>query len=246
MKQFQSLFGIPEESVQENCLLLPFLPSKTLEIFGIKEMTRGAIFSSAHTNNITIITTGIGAGFVGDATLYLEKTPCHNIYFLGSCGLITKEKKLDIGDLILPSAAYAFDSFSDIILNRCFNPAPVFPDPQLYSRQINRLPHPPHTGSCASFASLHEEENFIPLFQKMAIDAIEMECAALFLAARKTNKKALALLFISDILGEKRFFEARSASDKKKITNGIALAIKNIKLFSSADEDSRCDLPIPD
>ncbi len=235
MKQFQSLFGIPRESVRKNCLLLPFLPPKTLEVFGIKTLNRGTVFSSANTDNITVIKTGIGAGFVGDAVLYLQGTACQNIFFLGSCGLINKEKGLKIGDLILPGAAYGFESFSDIVDNRIQVPVAAHPDEGLYSRFLQASGATAHACPVVSFASLHEEEKHMGLFRELNADVIEMECAALFLAARKAGKKALALLFISDILEETRFFEELSSANKKSLSAGAEQAAKMIRMFTRPD-----------
>lgn len=235
MDAFQSLFGIPRDSVRPNCLLLPFLAPGALAAFGIKELIKGAVFSSASTPAITVIKTGIGAGFVGDAVLYLKDTPCTDIFFLGSCGLIHQEKDLKIGDLIIPTAAYGFESFSDILNNRWQEPVAAHPDQGLSSRFLQTTDLRIHTCPCISFASLHEEEKFIAMFRQLDADVIEMECAALFLAARKTGKHALAILFISDILRNTRFYEELSPANKKSLSEGAGQAAKAIDQFTSIE-----------
>ncbi|MBF0386783.1 MAG: hypothetical protein HQL20_02885 [Candidatus Omnitrophica bacterium] len=235
MEPFKSLFGISQDTVRKNCVLMPFLPPEALKVFDIKDLSRGAVFSAASNEETTVIKTGIGAGFVGDAVLYLQATPCTNIFFLGSCGLINQTLALAIGDLILPRSALGFESISAIINNCLPESQAAFPDNDLYARFQATLSPAPHTGHCVSFASLHEEEKHLALFNQLDADIIEMECAALFLAARKTGKKALALLYISDILGKTRFFEQLSPDNKKRLSAGAKQAALHIKTFIEQD-----------
>jgi len=224
MTPFKSLFGIEKEDIQHNCLLLPFLPPGVLDNLGIKKLSRGFVFSAGNVNNLTVINTGMGAGLTGDACLYLEKSKCANIIFFGSCGLVNPHPTLGVGSLILPSCAYAYESFSDILNNRLQSPFAARPDQTLIDRFCTSTSITPHRSNCISFASLHEEEKFIPLFNSLNAEIIEMECAALFLAAAKINIKAMALLYISDILQEKRFYEEASSTDKKNLTESISQA----------------------
>ena len=177
----------------------------------------------------------MGAGFVGDATLYLEDTPCENIFFLGSCGLVNKTLNLDIGDLVLPTNAFGFESFSDILNNRLQTPIPAQPDAWLTSELLNTSALHAHPCGCVSFASLHEEEKFLPLFQQVKADVIEMECAAFFGAAKRIQRKAAALLFVSDIPEIKYFHAVLSPEDKKKLANGVSQACKAILAFAQKD-----------
>lgn len=229
METFYSLFGTKKDDVKHNCLVVPFLPPGLLETFQIKELTRGEVFASANSGNCTIIKTGMGAGFVGDAVLYLADTRCQNQFFLGSCGAITRDPRLDIGSIVMPRAAYSFESFSAIINKEISIPKPVYPSTRLYDKFSSTTPSRPYETSCVSFASLHQEEGFMPLFNSLNADVIEMECAAFFNAAHYTNKDALALLFVSDILGVTRFYEKLSVENKKKLTQGAKKAAEQIK-----------------
>jgi len=69
MDKFKSLFGIDRDAIQKTVVLLPFIPAGVLELLGIKKLSSGALFASASTHNITVIRTGTGASFVGDAVL---------------------------------------------------------------------------------------------------------------------------------------------------------------------------------
>ena len=231
MPHFRSIFGIEQESVQHNCLLLPFLSPGVLNTLGIKKLSRGFLFSAGNIHNVTVINTGMGAGFTGDACLYLSNTACKNIFFFGSCGLITQQEGLNIGSLVLPTAAFAFESFSDILNNRLQSPLAVKPDQKLIDHFLSLTTLKLYHANCISFASLYEEEKFIPLFKSLNAAIIEMECAALFCAAARIKVKAMAILYISDILNKKRFYETLSPEDKKNLTESISQACKAFLTF---------------
>ncbi|MBF0484882.1 MAG: hypothetical protein HQL16_00040 [Candidatus Omnitrophica bacterium] len=234
MPHFKSLFGIDKDQVQKTCVLLPFVPSKSLELLGIKGLTNGKLFASSSSPHLTVIKTGIGAALVGDSVLYLEDTPCENIIFLGSCGLINPKAGLDIGSLVIPSTAYGWESFSDILNRRATESAPVSPNEKLLELFLKKAKTLIPTSTCASFASLFLEDQWLPAFKKVNADIIEVECFALLNASLKARKKAMALLFVADILGEKPFNKELSLTDKKSLAEGISQACKLIKNFAAS------------
>ena len=65
---------------------------------------------------------------MGDAVLYLDHTPCRNIVLFGSCGAVDG---LNIGDLVLPYACYALESFSQMLLERRGKRKVFYPDEHL-------------------------------------------------------------------------------------------------------------------
>jgi purine-nucleoside phosphorylase len=234
MDRFTAIFGIDQDQIEKNCLLLPFVPPGALKELGVKELSAGAVFSSASVKGLTVIKTGIGASFVGDSVLYLSKTGCENIFFLGSCGLINNKLGLRVGDLVFPTVAYAFESFTDILTQRMQRPDGAYPDSGLMSDFLESTGLDLHRSACVSFASLYHEDSFVPVFQRLGADVIEMECAALFHAARQAGKKALALLFISDILSTKPHYETPLPEDKKSLTEGVRQACTAIKTFAAS------------
>jgi purine-nucleoside phosphorylase len=233
MERFKSLFGIDRDTVQKTALLLPFVPPRALEILGIKTLANGTVFSSASTGNLTVIKTGMGAPFVGDAVMYLSGSPCQNILFLGSCGLINRKLGLGIGSLVIPSAVFGMESFSDILTGRLQEPVAVHPDSGLLNdfTEVTGLDIQRSAG--ISFGSFYHEDAFMTVFRRLGVDVVDMECAALFSAARKTGKRALALLFVSDILGEKNFYSELSPEDKKSLANSISQAYQAILKFTA-------------
>lgn len=232
MDKFTTLFGIEREKIRKNVLLLPFLPPKTLDIFGLKTLSNGRPFAAASTHSLTIIRTNIGANFVGDALMYLKDTPAENIFFLGSCGLFNKKLVPDIARLLTPTTAYGLESFSDIITNHLSTPPAIHSDSELLRDFIEKTRLDLLSVTCVSFGSLYFEDTHSHIFHDLNADVIEMECAALFHAAKATGKRAIALLYVSDILGEKPFYNELSPAHKKSLADTINQACTAIDLFT--------------
>lgn len=232
MNKFSALFGIDQEKIRKNVLLLPFLPPRVLETFGIKALSNGKPFAAASTNTLSIIRTNIGPQFVGDALMYLKNSPAENIFFLGSCGLFNKKLNAHLGTLVAPKTAYALESFSDIVTQRTPTPSPAHPDEKLLEDFLKTTTLNPLSTVCVSFGSLYFENTYFQTFQDLNADIIEMECAAFFHASHKTGKRAAALLYITDILDEKEFHVGTSPADKKSLADTINQACKAIDLFA--------------
>ena len=87
-----------------------------LRDLGVKEFSKGRLYSSGNSKSFTAIQTGIGPGLSGDAALYLAETQCQNIILFGSCGLVKEEKDIDIGSLVVPEECYSLESFTEMLL----------------------------------------------------------------------------------------------------------------------------------
>ncbi|MBF0620126.1 MAG: hypothetical protein HQL19_08160 [Candidatus Omnitrophica bacterium] len=228
MDQFKYLFGIESASVKKTVILLPFIPGNALELLGVPKLAKGLIFAAASTETFTVIKAGMGAGFVGDAVLYLKNTSCENIIFFGACGLLHPKDGLDIGSLVTPVKTWAMESFSNILADRIEEPLCATPHEGLLAAFTQKTGLNLPGVHCVSFASIHEEARFTNTFQKLGAEIIEMECAAFFLAAQKTHKKAMALLFISDVLTHKPLSRAHAPEDKQRLAEGLATACQAI------------------
>ena len=221
---FKTLFGLEENAVQKTCVIMPFDIPGAMTALGVFSLNKGKLFSAGQGHGLTLIRSGMSAGFVGDCVLWLEETPCKQIIFLGTCGLIDPKPGLDIGTVVTPSVIYPFESFSAILTEP---PGPSSPL-KIDAPEIN-FSGPRCT--CVSFSSLHEEERFLPTFKNLGADVIEMESHAFFLAARRIKRPAAALLVISDIVGVKTFCFGLSLEHKKDLANGISQACKTITSF---------------
>jgi len=229
MTKFEKLFGMKEPEIKDTCVLMPLVPKSSLELFGVKDLAKGKIYSSGNAKHFTVINTGIGASFTGDAALYLADTGCKNIILFGSCGLVKSSDGLDIGSLVTPVECYAMESFTSLLLkNHDFKK--FYPDKALTESFLNN-----NKGirkvNCATLGSLKLEEENLGLFSEKDIQAVEMECSGLFAAASHKNIKAMALFYVSDILNEKPFYCQFNPDDKLRLLSSIKSGIKSICTF---------------
>lgn len=255
MTKFEALFGIKEQSIKRNCILLPFLPKGILAEFKIKNLSKGKIYSTASSDDLawleiqnksnnlqppkgglsltgfTLIYTGMGPTFVGDALLYLKQTPCQNVILFGSCGLVTKKDGLSIGDLVLPFKCYSDESFSQMLLGNVKKKA-FYPDKKLFESfmhmnkdvDIKRV-------MCSTISSLKLEEDLVNSFKKEGIDVVDMECSAFFSAAKFVGLKALALFYITDILRTKPFYVNLDDATRQRLLSSIKTGVELIYTF---------------
>jgi len=205
MSKFLKLFGIRPQEVKKTCVLLPYLPKGALAGFGIKHLARGKLYRSGNSQNFTLIQTGIGAGFTGDAVLYLKETACRNLILFGSCGLVKKRRGLDIGSLVAPLKAYDYESFSRMLLEKGHKAKSFSADSGL-ARQLLRANPEILKVNCATLASLKLEEERAASLARQAVAVVDMECSAFFAAAKFLGVSAVALFYVSDIIRVKPFY----------------------------------------
>jgi purine-nucleoside phosphorylase len=229
MTKFKALFGIKESEIKDTCVLMPLLFKGALDLFGVKDLLRGKIYSSGNAKHFTLINTGIGPGFTGDAVLYLADTACKNIILFGSCGLVKPCDSLDIGSIVTPVECFAMESFTNLLLkNHDFKT--FYPDEKMVKSFLDTNKNVQKV-TCATLGSLKLEEENLDLFVRRNIQAVDMECSGLFSAAQYKNLKAMALFYISDIIGKKPFYEKSSREDQTRLLSSIKSAIKSICCF---------------
>lgn len=227
MKIFETLFGIKESNVKTTCILLPIITKGLLTGFNIGNFFRGRLYSSYNARNFTIIHTGIGPGFAGDAVLYLAEAGCKNIILFGSCGLLPltlslspKGRGKKIGTVVTPVKCLAMESFTNMLLRK-----PVtnisYPDNTLIKAFMKNNASLVKRVNCATVGSLKLEQENILLFNKKAVDVVDMECSSVFSAAQYTGIKAMALLYVTDIINEKPFYKGLSPEDNSCLCNSI-------------------------
>ncbi|MBU4458080.1 MAG: hypothetical protein KJ902_04985 [Candidatus Omnitrophica bacterium] len=221
MTKFKTLFGIKETDVKNTCLLLPLIKKDMLHGLCIERLSRGRLYASGNNSSFTIIHTGVGAGLLGDAALYLENTKCQNIIVFGSCGLVDEIDNLNIGSLVSPSLSYSLESFTEM-LSGYSKWESHKPDKKLLEYLINNKVK---KVTCASLGSLKLEEGYIDIFKEKNIDVADMECAALFSAVRCIKKKAAALFYVTDIINKKPFYRNLTTEDQRILSLSIKSAI---------------------
>ncbi|MCF6156839.1 MAG: hypothetical protein E3K36_16745 [Candidatus Brocadia sp.] len=232
MTTFKTLFGIEPSVIQKTCVVVPYLMPDILKALGIKGLKKGKLYATANTDVFTFMKAGIGTLLVGDAVLYLEETSCQKIIYFGSCGLVQETDQLTIGSLVCPKACLSFESFTDTLLRHTNKIITQYPDPTLFQSFLSTDLSPkiqPVIGM--SMGSLKCEESYKEFFDEEGIKVIDMECSAFFSAAQYIRKKAVALFYVTDIIGKKPFFEPLEPQDKLKIDHAIQTACTVIRSF---------------
>jgi len=222
MNRFETLFGIKESEIKKTCILLPIARKDILARLGIKELLKGKLYNSSNSKYFTVIHTGMGPAFLGDAVLYLDHTQCQNIILFGSCGLVKEEENLDTGSLVMPDKCYALESFSQMLLEEKKDWQALYGDNTLlqsFSKSNNAK-----KVTCATLGSLKLEEGYVDIFEQKQIQVVDMECSALFSAAKYIKRKAMALFYITDIINKKPFYKKLAPEDKTALLSSIKSA----------------------
>jgi len=229
MTKFETLFGVKESEIKNTCVLMPLIPKDSLESLGVKNLSKGKIYSTGNSTSFTLINTLMGAAFTGDAALYLSQTNCKNLILFGSCGLVKPCENLDIGSLVAPIECYSMESFSDLLLKN-HNFKTFYPDEALIGSFLKTNKSVQEV-SCATLGSLKLEEDYLSLFSEKNIQVVDMECSGFFSAATQKNLKAMAIFYISDIINEKPFYRPLVDEDRVKLSSSIKEGIYSICSF---------------
>lgn len=226
MTKFETLFGVKESEIKDTCVLMPLLLKGALDEFGVKKLSRGKIYSSGNARYFTLIISGMGALFTGDAALYLSGTNCKNLILFGSCGLVKSGDNLNIGSLVAPVECYSMESFTDLLLKN-HDLKTFYPDSGLIESFLNKNKDVIKV-SCATLGSLKLEEENLALFAERNIQVLDMECSSLFSAASHKNLKAMSLFYISDVVNEKPFYKKSCPEDEARISSSVKSGIKSL------------------
>ena len=162
---------------------------------------------------ISIISTGIGPGLVGDAVYALDRAEVTCLYS-GTCGGI--HESLKIGDYFVADQAVCGDGYS---WHSGYSPHPVISgSPELLealrhllAAKVDRVDH----GASFTTSSVVREadEDFWETVDKSS-RIIEMAAAAFYSAALATGKRAAAYFWVSDLPTRgKSFFEPLDPPD---------------------------------
>ncbi len=223
MSTFLKLFGIKTDDVKKTCVLLPLIKKEILGWFGVEDFSRGKLYGAGKAENFTLIHTGLGAGLLGDAVLYLKNTECRNIVAFGSCGLIEQNWGLDIGSLVVPERAFGWESFSDMLLEKKNGIGEFRADAGLTNNFLSANKACVKV-NCATLGSIKLEEGYVDFFREKNVQIVDMECSALFSAARHAGKKAIALFYVNDIIHQKPFYEEMDSRDKTNLLSSVKSA----------------------
>ncbi len=216
MPKFEQLFGVAKKDIRPTCILTPFLAPEILEALAIREVRHGSPFTCALAEQFTLIHTQIGAPFVGDAVLHLADSPCHNMIFVGACGAVD-DAQLSIGSVVIAESAANLESFSALLTKEPHPDQSGHANQDLVAAlqpQENQLPKV----NCASLGSFYLEESCADYLKEHGFDIMQMETCAFYEAARHTLRRAVALLYVSDILLHRQAFDPLTPAQQAAVT----------------------------
>jgi purine-nucleoside phosphorylase len=223
MSAFNKLFAVEPKEIKKDVIITPFLNLEYFKSSQSGRVNKGFIFSVLTENKFSVIKTGIGSSFIGDAVVYLKDTPCRRIYFVGSCGIISNFK---IGDLAVVDRALAWESFSQVLGDSC--PRFFINAKNELSRAFIESNKEVRGASLATLGSLSLQEKISKSLKKQKIDLVDMEVSAFVSATKYFKIPSLALLYATDIISTKPFFRKLDDEDRGIIKSARQKAISLI------------------
>lgn len=162
---------------------------------------------------VTIVATGIGPSLVGDAVYAIDRPGAICLYS-GTCGGLSKN--LEIGDCFLANQAICADGYSILFRQDIFTS--IDSDEKLFhslKSSFNQLEIPFSVGFTFTTSSVVRENDLdFWEFVSPKCQIIEMGCASFYIAALRSQKRAAAYFWVTDLPTRgKRFFDAPSAKD---------------------------------
>ncbi len=224
---FQNIFGVPPESVGKLCVLIPYPLPVLSGALAAGNPAKGKIYTTSRGPQATLIQAPMGAAFCGDALLWLKDTPCQRVIFVGSCGSLRTPEELPLGSIVMPKECYALESFSVLLKGVEWTDAHT-PDENL----LAALPSIRAVRG-ATLGSLAREQNILPQLKDKGIEVVDMECSAVYSGARAAGLPALSLLFVTDYLEGKAFFEPQTAQEKGILASSLKQIAENILKIDS-------------
>ena len=230
-----SLHAFQTEQIQPYVIIAPTYSPKIFEPY-VKKVTQIAngrfpVFE-IETNQglkVSLIHVGVGACNILDAVLALAGTSCEKILFIGSVGSLSKSA--EIGDIIIPSQSVCGCGADFYLTMGSFLKSNVMG--KSYSSDFESFEKLTHLAQAfaeknnlhvvdkkvCSIDSIIGEYSQIPEMQKLGCEAVEMETATLFHAAKVIGRKAVALLYVVDctLEGQSLFYGRTEETEKIKL-----------------------------
>ncbi len=144
---------------------------------------------------------------------------------VGTCGGL--HKSIKVRDTIIASAACSESAMQTSRFGHLhYAPAADFGLLKSAYDAAQKLQIPVHVGLCASSDAFYDENNYWKLWAKYGVLGLEMEAAELYTLAAKFERKALAILTVSDHLVT---HELTTAEERQTtFTNMIKIALEAI------------------
>ena len=202
-----------------------FIAENYLDDYRLVNSIRSIYIYTGHYKGklVTIATSGMGMPSMGIYSYELFNFyDVDEIIRIGSCGAVCEE--IELGSVILPTGAYTNSNFScqfdSEIVNYCFSSNEINDRIKECSlkHNINLIESDVKTSDL--FYHLKKENDMF------SYSAVEMECFALFYIAKRLNKKASAVLTVSDNI--KTLEEMSSKERETTFNDAITLVLESL------------------
>ncbi|MBN1621275.1 MAG: hypothetical protein JW871_01640 [Endomicrobiales bacterium] len=223
---FKTLFGVEPESIKETCVVTPFITKEIISGLQISKTAKGTIYSAGNNDIFSLVVARMGAGFVGDAVLHLKDTKCKKLIFFGSCG--AAKETLKTGDILLVEKSFSQDSFVNMLKEREIKDI-FYPDKELFDSILKNGSDLDLTkGKCLTVGSLKLEEGYLKKTNNDEVDVVDMETSAFLYASFCINRKAISVLFVTDIINKYPYYVAMQKQNLDKIKE---ITLKSSKML---------------
>ena len=250
-KFFKYCFGCPESNFSETVIVTPFFHldsfdkfSDTASRFKGKVYSGGTLYKEG--KYVTVVRCGIGDRLMGDAVLLMKETPVSNIIFVGTCGGL---QECRIGDLVLCESAFSGEGFSRYHvqssgLDDVFDTGQMtYPDDEYTKKMKEFITEKSEdeanlkSGSIFTIGSILAENNEnLAQIENKGFTGIDLELSAVYNAAKAIGRKAVGLLFVSDLPLKKPLGEELTSGEKKEYAEGFDQLIRYSVEFAEEGE----------
>ncbi|MBE6771886.1 MAG: purine-nucleoside phosphorylase [Ruminococcaceae bacterium] len=177
-----------------------YIAENFLENAVLVNNTRGVQGYTGYYNGkrISVMASGMGMPSIGIYSYELYNFyDVDTIIRVGSAGAISPE--LHLRDVVFGMGACTNSAYADQYrLPGTFAPIADYETLQNAVKAAEKLGIKPYIGNLLSSDTFYDDANSLAEWQKMGVLAIEMECAALYMNAARSGKKALAICTVSD------------------------------------------------
>lgn len=213
MNKFHELFGIDAGEVRRNCIVCPVNDEELFCGPGEYGRHRGLLFRAAQAAGVTVISAKNNF-LVGDCVLHLKDTSCQNVFLFGSCAGCGDAA---VGDKVLAQRSFSLESFTEMAHFKS-KPDICMPDESLNNRFLSAFSgQGVQSQACATVGSIALEESYHGWFLKNRVSCIDMETSIVFSAANYIKRRAMALLYVTDLVKGAAFTEPLAAEAREKV-----------------------------
>lgn len=205
-----------------------FIAENFLERAELVNNVRGVQGYTGYYKNkrVSVMASGMGMPAIGIYSYELFKFfDVESIIRVGSAGAMSE--KVKVRDIILAQGASTDSNFqSQYGISGHFAPLADYGLLKKAEEIGRSMGQNIHVGNILSSDVFYNEINTVETFGKLGVLAVEMEAAALYMNAARLNKKALAILTVSDhlITGESLSSDLRQTSFTDMMTLALEVA----------------------